>query len=124
MDGKSRPIPKKAPIFASDSPQSRGKAKLLIEWSDGANRYRLIAKANHTPGYEDIYFINILSEDDMGEPIWKRVKEWTPEVDGKSASVAHYLLKALKFVMSDQAERERLKASEVNHPMETDSAEE
>lgn len=72
-------------------------SRLVIEWSDGKERYRLIAKAKHTPGYEDEFVINKLGADDLGEPRWDYVS---------SVEKDHHLIGA------DERERERLRREE------------
>lgn len=54
------------------------KAKLLHEWDVGHDRYRLIARAKWTSGYEDEYLIEKLGQDGYGEPRWDTCHAWRP----------------------------------------------
>lgn len=59
--------------------REKAKSKLIHEWDHGPpksrERYRLIAVADHTPGYEDRYYIERLGADGLGEPRWDGVAE-------------------------------------------------
>lgn len=70
------------------------KATLLHEWDVANERYRLITIANFTPGYEDVYVIELLSQDALGEPTWSTIFNWRPE-RGK-VTIESLLIAALK----------------------------
>ena len=63
---------------------SKSRGSLLVEWSMGTDQYRLIAVGKHTAGYEDIYVIEQLGTDSLGEPCWERVDKWDAAVDRRA----------------------------------------
>ena len=71
---------------------SNSKAKLIHEWKHDANRFRLIAIAKFSPGYEDIYTIERCDQDALGNERWLSVDTWEPK-KGIEAS--------LKFISAD-----------------------
>lgn len=52
------------------------RAKLLHEWDVGKDRFRLIARAKWTSGYEDEYLVEKLGQDGYGEPRWDKFYSW------------------------------------------------
>ena len=81
--------------------RSKSRSALLYEWVHGKERYRLIAKADSTPGYEDEYVIESLDADSLGEPRWTRLIEWRAAPNDS----ATWLVGAIKSLLADQRER-------------------
>lgn len=77
--------------------KARSKSVLLIEWPDGKDQYRLIAKADATAGYEDEYVIEKLSQDALGEPRWDRHHGWR----AKSEMALTMLVGAIKHILGE-----------------------
>jgi hypothetical protein len=76
------------------------RAQLLHEWEHGEHRYRLIARAKFTPGYEDVYVIEKLGTDSLGEPRWSVEHTWNPgEEDDDDDSIGTLLVTALKTLL-------------------------
>lgn len=44
--------------------------KLILQWTADNREYRLLAKADSTPGYEDTYLVEACNEDGYGDPRW------------------------------------------------------
>lgn len=85
---------------------SISKSTLLVEWDDGhgdkRETYRLIARAERTPGYEDEFIIEKLATDGMGEPSWWRVYSWQKLNEDSTVAL---LMGALKSLLADQRQR-------------------
>lgn len=76
-------------------------AKLIWEWDmrvdKETERYRLLAIAKHTPGYEDAYVIEHLDTDSLGEPKWTVIHQWD-----KEKGVSNLLVGAIKSVINKE----------------------
>ena len=79
---------------------AKPKATLIHEWDHGKDRYRLIAVADHTPGFEDHIKIEKLGQDGLGEPRWDHIDGW--RVRDNDRSTAHLLVAAVKSLLADQ----------------------
>ncbi len=90
------------------------KARLIYEWESGKERYRLIAVANHTPGFEDRFVIDVLERDSLGEPSWKNFHTMDVKALGK-LSERIILIDAIKKLLHEEAVRtEPPKATPLN----------
>lgn len=89
------------------------KSRLLVEWPEGEDRYRLLATADATPGYEDEYVIEKLGVDGLGEPRWDRCANvFRPVRDGANQPITARLIALVKYLLAD--ERERMSRDESN----------
>lgn len=77
-------------------------AKKIIEFeyegtvgdSTGNKKYRLVARAKHTPGYEDVYIIEREGVDELGEKRWDRYTEFNRDEHNRGCELR--LIAALK----------------------------
>lgn len=85
--------------MAGDS-REKAKRKLVMEWDYNKNHYRLIAIADHTPGYEDHYLIEELGVDGLGEPRWTPMRSWDSK--GGVSAVENLLTSAINSLLADR----------------------
>lgn len=78
-------------------PTPRVKAQLIWSWMHEREEHRLVAVADHTPGYEDEYRIEKLGQDALGEPRWDLVSRWRA---GEVSGVVALLVSAIKSLIT------------------------
>jgi hypothetical protein len=70
------------------------KSKLVCKWKDKTTEMRLVMSGRCTSGYADIYIIEKLSQDSLGDPVWITVATWDRQ-DGGGWGAATSLADAL-----------------------------
>lgn len=77
------------------------KVKLLHEWDDGKDRYRLLAKARMSKGYEDEYIVDKLGQDSFGEPRWDFYYHWLSNETAPGDRIATMLVGIVKKLLQE-----------------------
>ncbi len=94
-----------APMSASkESNMSKDqRARLLHEWDHGKERFRLIATAKWSAGYEDDYRVEKLGADGLGEPRWDYHAQWTAKDTDVDSHVKTMLVGVIKQLLQEKS---------------------
>lgn len=64
------------------------KAKLIYEWAtEDKARYRLVALARWTSGYEDEYILECAQTDALGDTRWVKYDQWDKSTTGNTSMI-------------------------------------